>query len=263
MYSKELLKGTLKPILLKLLSENGKMYGYEIVQAVKTLSDDKIVIKEGSLYPLLHTLNKEGILEAEPVMIGKRVRKYYTLTKKGKRATADSVSELSDFLSTIEQIISNKLQIMLLNIEQLQIIQQYVADSGLDILEVQEDVIDHLSCLIEDKMEQGVDFENAFTDAQQYFSTNDLKAIQEDTIYYLTIKKRIIMIKTIFISAYLSVIFYIVGVFIGQYGSAFLGYTSAYVAFAFVAMSMTTFCFVFLPALFLFGYRRFINIIKA
>ena len=108
MYSKELLKGTLKPIILKLLSENGRMYGYEIVQAVKVLSDEKILVKEGSLYPLLHSLTKEGILKTEPVMIGKRVRKYYTLTKEGKTATANSLSELSDFLKTIEQIISTK-----------------------------------------------------------------------------------------------------------------------------------------------------------
>ena len=108
MYSKELLKGTLKPIILKLLSERGKMYGYEIVQAVKILSDEKITIKEGSLYPLLHSLNEEGILKTEPVMIGKRVRKYYALTKKGKAATAASISELNDFMKTIGKIISPK-----------------------------------------------------------------------------------------------------------------------------------------------------------
>ena len=54
---------------------------------------------------------------------------------------------------------------MHLNIEQLQIIQQYVANSGLDIPEVQEDVIDHLCCLVEIKMEEGFDFSEAFQDA--------------------------------------------------------------------------------------------------
>ena len=63
MFSKELLKGTLKPIILKLLSENDKMYGYEIVQAVKQLTDEKIVIKEGSLYPLLHDVFKLSVKE--------------------------------------------------------------------------------------------------------------------------------------------------------------------------------------------------------
>lgn len=152
---------------------------------------------------------------------------------------------------------------MLLNFEQLQTIQEYVADSGLQILEVQEDVVDHLCCLVEEKMEKGFDFESALMDAQQYFSVNDLKAIQEDTIYYLTIKKRIIMIKTIFISGYLSVIFYVLGAVFANYGFAILDDSTGIVAFAFVWMSVTTFCFVFLPALFLFGYKRFINVVRS
>ena len=49
---------------------------------------------------------------------------------------------------------------MLLTFEQLEIIQQYVSENGLLILEVQEDVVDHLCCLIEEKMEEGFDFEN-------------------------------------------------------------------------------------------------------
>jgi len=44
MYSKELLKGTLSVIILKLLAERGKMYGYQITQLVKQLSDDKILL---------------------------------------------------------------------------------------------------------------------------------------------------------------------------------------------------------------------------
>ena len=108
MYSKELLKGTLKPIILKLLSDTDRMYGYEIVQAVKELSDGKIVIKEGSLYPLLHSLAQDGTLETESVMIGKRVRKYYRLSKKGKTTSKESLSELNEFLRTIHQIIHPK-----------------------------------------------------------------------------------------------------------------------------------------------------------
>ena len=108
MYSKELLKGTLKPIVLKLLSDNERMYGYEIVQAVKQLSDGKILVKEGSLYPLLHSLVKEKALETEPVMIGKRVRKYYRLSKKGKKITIESLAEIHGFLETIQHIIHSK-----------------------------------------------------------------------------------------------------------------------------------------------------------
>jgi DNA-binding PadR family transcriptional regulator len=108
MYSKELLKGTLKPIILKLLSDTERMYGYEIVRAVKQMSGGKILIKEGSLYPLLHSLAKDGALETESIMIGKRVRKYYRLSQKGEVVTSETLSELHDFIKTIQLIIHPK-----------------------------------------------------------------------------------------------------------------------------------------------------------
>ena len=104
----ELLKGTLSTIILKLLEERGKMYGYEITQCVKSLSDDKILVKEGSLYPALHKLEADGLVTTEEVYIGKGVRKYYTLTQPGKSATKESVDELIDFLNTIHAIITSK-----------------------------------------------------------------------------------------------------------------------------------------------------------
>ncbi|WKV14092.1 PadR family transcriptional regulator [Marivirga harenae] len=105
MYSKELLKGTLGVIILKLLEDNGKMYGYEICQKVKEISDGKILIKDGSLYPTLHKLLKDGILTTEEVKIGKRVRKYYTLTTKGKTEKKEVVKELEDFMQTLNKIV--------------------------------------------------------------------------------------------------------------------------------------------------------------
>jgi PadR family transcriptional regulator PadR len=48
-YSSELIKGTLKTILLKLLADNKKMYGYEITQRVREVSGDRIQITEGAL----------------------------------------------------------------------------------------------------------------------------------------------------------------------------------------------------------------------
>lgn len=62
MFSSELVKGTLKTIILKLLADNERMYGYEITQKVKELSFDKIQITEGALYPTLHALEGEGLL---------------------------------------------------------------------------------------------------------------------------------------------------------------------------------------------------------
>lgn len=81
------------------------MYGYQIVQAVRELSADKIQIKEGSLYPLLHALHAEGILQTTSRRVDGRTRKYYTLSEKGRGAAADSVSELEDFIGTLQLIL--------------------------------------------------------------------------------------------------------------------------------------------------------------
>ena len=108
MYSKDLIKGTLQPIILKLLEQNKRMYGYEITQKVKELTRGKIEITEGALYPTLHKLEAEGILKTEKKFIGKRVRKYYTLTKSGNSMVAQKVNELADFITTMKSILNSK-----------------------------------------------------------------------------------------------------------------------------------------------------------
>lgn len=108
MYSKELTKGTLQPIILKLLNDKGKMYGYEITQTVKEITKGKIDISEGALYPILHKLEAEGILETEKVYIGKRVRKYYHVTHDGKKAADAVTNELNNFIETLSVIFKRK-----------------------------------------------------------------------------------------------------------------------------------------------------------
>jgi len=100
-YSPELIKGTLKTIVLKLLADNHKMYGYEITQRVKELTSDKIQITEGALYPTLHALESEGLLTTEIEYIGKRVRKYYSLSPAGKTRSREKLNEFSDFVQTM------------------------------------------------------------------------------------------------------------------------------------------------------------------
>ena len=107
MYSKELLKGTLEVIVLQVLAEQGKMYGYELSQMVKEKTEGKIHLKDGSLYPALHKMTKDGILTFEEVNIGKRVRKYYKLTPKGETQKESLLAEMRDFIKTIEKVIFN------------------------------------------------------------------------------------------------------------------------------------------------------------
>ena len=75
MHSKELLKGTLSVIILKLLSERERMYGYEMYQQVKELSDGKILLKDGSLYPALQKMTSDGLLSFKEENVGGGTRK--------------------------------------------------------------------------------------------------------------------------------------------------------------------------------------------
>jgi PadR family transcriptional regulator, regulatory protein PadR len=111
MYSSELIKGTLKTVVLKLLSTEPRMYGYEITQKVKELTGDKIQITEGALYPTLHALEADGIVTTETVMIGKRMRKYYILTEKGNKTSKEKVNEFADFVNTMIFLLDIKPQL--------------------------------------------------------------------------------------------------------------------------------------------------------
>ena len=105
MYDKELLKGILPVIILKMLRNHGKMYGYLIMQTVKDLSGDKILIREGSLYPSLQKLREAGFVEMETENIGKRVRHHYFLTETGKKECQEREFELRDFIQTVQHIL--------------------------------------------------------------------------------------------------------------------------------------------------------------
>ncbi len=109
MHSPELLKGTLQTILLKVLKDHGRMYGYEITQRVKELSESQLLLTEGALYPALHKMEAEGTLKTETVMIGKRVRKYYSLTTSGRSLAKNRVEELVDFIKTMSNVLQVKL----------------------------------------------------------------------------------------------------------------------------------------------------------
>jgi PadR family transcriptional regulator, regulatory protein PadR len=109
MHSKELLKGTLITIILKVLADHGKMYGYEIAQHVKDLSERTINLTEGALYPTLHKMELDGLVSTEVVHIGRRVRKYYSLTTEGQRAAHDKVQEFTSFIKTMAFVLNIKL----------------------------------------------------------------------------------------------------------------------------------------------------------
>ncbi len=106
MIANDLLKGTLRTIVLKLLADNGRMYGYEITKRVEELSAGKIKLTFGALYPVLHKLEADGYITTEKEFIGKRVRKYYTLTETGRSWSEQKVDEFLDFVNTLTYVLN-------------------------------------------------------------------------------------------------------------------------------------------------------------
>lgn len=93
-----LLKGVLQPLIIKLLKENGRMYGYEITLKVKEITRGKMILTEGSLYPALQRLESDNILTAEVEYYGNRPRKYYSLKLKNKKEINYKLDEVYEFI---------------------------------------------------------------------------------------------------------------------------------------------------------------------
>lgn len=108
MKKSSLYKGCLEPIILQLLKNNGRMYGYQITQQVKEATKGELNITEGALYPLLHKLEEQGLLETEIEQIGNRMRKYYSLTKQGKKETNLAIAEMKTFIESLQILVQSK-----------------------------------------------------------------------------------------------------------------------------------------------------------
>ncbi|MEO9872176.1 PadR family transcriptional regulator [Ekhidna sp.] len=84
MISKNLTAASTKPIILGILKQ-GNSYGYLIIKKIKELSGGKMEYSDGMLYPVLHRLEKEGLIKSNWTMDGgTRPRKYYEITELGK-----------------------------------------------------------------------------------------------------------------------------------------------------------------------------------
>lgn len=85
MISKNLTAASTKPIILGILKQ-GNSYGYLIIKKIKELSGGKMEYSDGMLYPVLHRLEKEGLIKSNWIMDGgTRPRKYYEITPVGKK----------------------------------------------------------------------------------------------------------------------------------------------------------------------------------
>ena len=96
MISKALIAASTKPMILSILQE-GENYGYQIIQSVKRVTGGKLEWSDGMLYPVLHRLEKDGLIRAQWRMSDEgRRRKYYRSTESGR---AELESEMEQWMS--------------------------------------------------------------------------------------------------------------------------------------------------------------------
>lgn len=86
-YESQMKKGVLDMLVLKLLEKEEK-YGYQIISELKEKSNQRFLLKEGTLYPILYRLEDDKYVESRwSEAEGKKVaRKYYVITKEGREA---------------------------------------------------------------------------------------------------------------------------------------------------------------------------------
>ncbi len=106
MSKNHLYKGGLSTILLKILSDEGRMYGYQLSKRAKELTNGDLDITEGALYPTLHKLEAEGILETEIEKVGNRKRKYYKLTEEGQYKASERIDELKEYVMNLQGMLN-------------------------------------------------------------------------------------------------------------------------------------------------------------
>ena len=104
-FARELKRGTLEMILLKLLSPQ-PMYGYELITALEIQGGESFSLKEGTLYPVLYRLEDGGLVETQWETLERGVpRKYYHLTKAGTRELQRQISEWKAFAGAVNHLI--------------------------------------------------------------------------------------------------------------------------------------------------------------
>ena len=103
-FNKTLLSGSISLLILKLLEEQD-MYGYQMIETLRERSDHTFDMKAGTLYPLLHTLEQKGFVEAHEDTQSARPRRYYHLTDHGRRQLVDQEAEFRTYANTVLRIL--------------------------------------------------------------------------------------------------------------------------------------------------------------
>ena len=101
---KSLVSGSMALLIMKLL-EDGDKYGYQMIEELKQRSDDTFHLKAGTLYPLLHSLEQKGFIEAWEENAGGRPRRYYRLTERGRGQLAEKEAEWRSYTRGVSLVL--------------------------------------------------------------------------------------------------------------------------------------------------------------
>lgn len=101
---KSLVSGSMTMLLLKLLDEKD-MYGYEMIETLRERSDNVFELKAGTLYPLLHALEGKRLVTAYEQPVSGKTRKYYSITKEGKKNLAEKKEEWEKYAQGVQGVI--------------------------------------------------------------------------------------------------------------------------------------------------------------
>lgn len=103
-YGRELLKGNTDSLLLCLISRQ-PTYGYQIVKELEKRSNGYFQFKEGTLYPALHRLEREGLIEAKwQILANGQQRRYYYITGKGQQVLTTRLATWQDFSTAVKAV---------------------------------------------------------------------------------------------------------------------------------------------------------------
>ena len=105
-FDKGLVAGSSTLLVLSLL-ERGDMYGYQMIEELARRSNDAFQMQEGTLYPILHALEKgKSLTSYQQQAPSGRMRKYYRLTRRGRQLLADKKAEWDAFHRGVEDVLS-------------------------------------------------------------------------------------------------------------------------------------------------------------
>ena len=108
-FDKGLVAGSSTMLILSLL-ESGDMYGYQMIEELARRSNDAFQMKEGTLYPILHGLEKDGCVESfERTSESGRMRKYYRITPKGLEMLREKQEMWAVFTEKVNAVLAHKL----------------------------------------------------------------------------------------------------------------------------------------------------------